>query len=1355
MSADKSKKAANKSQNEASKKGPAPVAAKDKSPGPAFPAGPKPPLFRRVDWITFWVTTLLTFIGYYLTLAPNLTLEDSGELAVGSQYASVPHPPGYPVWTIYTWLFTVLVPVSNIAWRVALSSAVAGAFACGMIGLITSRSCSLMVEGIEAFKELEKRWESSLCFVSGFVASMLLGFNGFMWSQAVIVEVYTFSVLSLMAVLVCLMCWMYAPERYRYLLWAFFWFGICFTNHQTLICAAMGIEIAIVARHPKLGRDFLFLNSVLFLAGLFLMAGGGVVSIRNNPMLFKIYLTIGISSIIGWAWLLIEHPKTAIELARDGCLAMFLLLPTISAGGSFRFIIALGFLAAFIKLAWDTRKQAFEMSGAVFCGLLWSLGAAFYLYMPLTSMSNPPMNWGYPRTVEGFFHALSRGQYEQTKPTQELHRFIEQVGMLKDGAIEEFNLVYLLIAIVPFLFLSRMDKRDRAWMIGLTATYCCLAFLLLILLSPSPDRQSRDLTKVFFTASHVMIAIWIGYGVTLIGALLLTQYERFRIWFVWIGSVAAGYALYELLVVTSSDTAVPHGATSGSPLINAVFTFMSLPIEPSANSLNHFSSWFGLFVAGAFTFSLVVMRARPVMPVFLALFAVIPTQSIVSHWSRNEQRGHLFGYWFGHDMFTPPFNDVDGKPIYPEMTRDTVLFGGTDPGRFCPTYMIFSESFIPPSKKADTDPKFDRRDVYIITQNALADATYLMYIRAHFNRSKQIDPPFFQELLRSKSEKEKNLSTNLVARIARKVLDGPFLALGDRIEKRRRVGPSYFEPDHFTDVKSLAAKLRTGPQQDKLSQHISENLSPKTQQLLQGSDENALRTALCADLDVLLDKGLLYDEQRFAGINLTDRTRRFIKQDPKSHTRVRLNRLLLEEAYSKEISKSEGGVYPDLEIHTPGPLDSQKAFEDYVKDAQERMQKGQLKPGEDVKIIDNRIQVSGQVAVMAINGLLTKNIFDENPNHDFYVEESFPLDWMYPYLTPAGIIMKINRQQLPELTEEIVRKDHLFWSKYSERFIGNWITYDTPVSNICAFAEKVYLRRDYSEFKGDPKFVRDDDAQKAFSKLRGAIGGVYMWRINAHANNRAVQQRMIREADFAYRQAFAFCPYSPEAVFRYTNLLISMGRLEDAYLVAQTFYKLDPYNPNGQGLVNQLTDMRAKMGGAVPAQPVPQGATQGAITPDAAAVIAQAEAQYQANPNNGQLAFNLFNIYLQIKQTNKGVEVMDKILANPQADASALAMVAQASATIGNFTKMEQAVSRLVLLQPNNPEAWYDLATIRAALGKNREALQALSSAIPLSNARLKQQTNAMDLRALATGDTRFNALKSFPEFQQAVAPPQ
>ena len=93
-----------------------------KGPPPARPALviPKPaPLFRRMDWLTFLITFAAVWLGYYLTMAPEMTLEDSGELATGSFYAGIPHPPGYPVWTVYTWLWTVLLPIKNVAWRVA------------------------------------------------------------------------------------------------------------------------------------------------------------------------------------------------------------------------------------------------------------------------------------------------------------------------------------------------------------------------------------------------------------------------------------------------------------------------------------------------------------------------------------------------------------------------------------------------------------------------------------------------------------------------------------------------------------------------------------------------------------------------------------------------------------------------------------------------------------------------------------------------------------------------------------------------------------------------------------------------------------------------------------------------------------------------------------------------------------------------------------------------------------------------------------------------------------------------------------------------------------------------------------
>ena len=151
--------------------------------------------FRPVDWLAFGITTLVTLLGYCLTISPDLTLEDCGELAVGSMYAGVPHPPGYPVWTLYTWLFTKLVPISNIAFRVALSSAVAAALSSGLLALLTCRASARIIESIDWFNAIDERLAKRVTLVGGCVAGLMLGFSGFMWSQAVIVEVYTLSVL--------------------------------------------------------------------------------------------------------------------------------------------------------------------------------------------------------------------------------------------------------------------------------------------------------------------------------------------------------------------------------------------------------------------------------------------------------------------------------------------------------------------------------------------------------------------------------------------------------------------------------------------------------------------------------------------------------------------------------------------------------------------------------------------------------------------------------------------------------------------------------------------------------------------------------------------------------------------------------------------------------------------------------------------------------------------------------------------------------------------------------------------------------------------------------------------------------
>jgi hypothetical protein len=271
-------------------------------------------------------------------------------------------------------------------------------------------------------------------------------------------------------------------------------------------------------------------------------------------------------------------------------------------------------------------------------------------------------------------------------------------------------------------------------------------------------------------------------------------------------------------------------------------------------------------------------------------------------------------------------------------------------------------------------------------------------------------------------------------------------------------------------------------------------------------------------------------------------------------------------------------------LYIPTSDDAAKCFQDYTQDVQQRSKNHQLKPGEDIQIdpTSGRVQISGQVAVMEINGLLAKIIFDQTSNREFYVEESFPLDWMYPYLEPHGLIMKINRQPLPELSDEIVQRDRDYWMKAMSPMIGDWLNPDTSIGEIAAFAEKVFVRHDFSGFTGDPRFVQNAYSHKMFSKERSSIAGLYAWRA-LHTTDKSERKRMNDEADFAFRQAWALCPYSPEAVIRYVNLLMGEQRFSDALLVVETATKM-PAMKGKDGaqmpdLVNQLKNIQRQVNG--------------------------------------------------------------------------------------------------------------------------------------------------------------------------------
>ncbi len=210
--------------------------------------------------------------AYLLTLAPTITWRhggaDSGELAVAAATLGVPHPPGYPTWTMLAWLFHWL-PLGELAQRIALLSAVSGALAVGLVTWLALRS---MCE------------DGPAAPVVALAAGLTLAFGPVLWSQAILVEVYALHTLFVV-VLLALSLWPVSNAtsmQHRACGMAFL-LGLGLGNHLTLLLLAP--LLLLVLPRPLTGRHLAAMLLCL-LAGLAVFLYLPLAALRQPPVVW-------------------------------------------------------------------------------------------------------------------------------------------------------------------------------------------------------------------------------------------------------------------------------------------------------------------------------------------------------------------------------------------------------------------------------------------------------------------------------------------------------------------------------------------------------------------------------------------------------------------------------------------------------------------------------------------------------------------------------------------------------------------------------------------------------------------------------------------------------------------------------------------------------------------------------------------------------------------------------------------------------------------------------------------------------------------------------------------------------------
>ena len=176
----------------------------------------------------------------------------------------------------------------------------------------------------------------------------------------------------------------------------------------------------------------------------------------------------------------------------------------------------------------------------------------------------------------------------------------------------------------------------------------------------------------------------------------------------------------------------------------------------------------------------------------------------------------------------------------------------------------------------------------------------------------------FLKLLRSSEEAFKKVRAPIYIRLALGGLLVGVLALwfpgvwGNGYVITNRIlhgeyGSPNFSKGDLINLESFVEKLKHPAESDGVSKYIATQLSPATTSLLSNYDGHAsaqLPEALVSDLNRIVLGGPLYQDQRFANVELSAKTAQMLKQKPQGLDLVRVNRKLLLEVYPQDISRT-------------------------------------------------------------------------------------------------------------------------------------------------------------------------------------------------------------------------------------------------------------------------------------------------------------------------------------------------------------------------------------------------------------------------------------------------------------------
>lgn len=153
-------------------------------------------------------------------------------------------------------------------------------------------------------------------------------------------------------------------------------------------------------------------------------------------------------------------------------------------------------------------------------------GLAVYLYLPIRSMANPPMDWGNPETWPAFFDVVTRAQYQFiiTDGPRSWNRLYEQAQTFGQIYLEQFTPGVGLLA--PFGVFVLWRCHFRALSVMLLIAWLGTVFGGIAIPNFGDDRLSIWLNTTYWIPAYLISAVCIGAAIAGISASIQRRVVR-------------------------------------------------------------------------------------------------------------------------------------------------------------------------------------------------------------------------------------------------------------------------------------------------------------------------------------------------------------------------------------------------------------------------------------------------------------------------------------------------------------------------------------------------------------------------------------------------------------------------------------------------------------------------------------------------------------------------------------------------------------------------------------------------------------------------------------------------------------